>query len=94
MAISSTLNCPGSGGQNLTREEKFGDIESVKATSELTSPVSGEVVQANAELQDQPELINDDPYNKGWMLIVKLSDPAQLDELMDAEHYLRYLEGR
>ena len=81
-------------GQNVTREEKFGDIESVKATSELISPVSGEIVQFNAELQDHPEFINDDPYDRGWMLEVKLSDPTQLDELMGAEHYLQYLEGR
>jgi glycine cleavage system H protein len=88
------VELPWEGGQNITREEKFGDIESVKATSELLSPVSGEIVQTNKELQGQPELINDDPYDKGWMLVVKLSDPAQLDELMDAEHYLQYLEGR
>ncbi len=88
------IELPWEGGQNVTREEKFGDIESVKATSELLSPVSGEIVQTNKELQEQPELINDDPYGKGWMLVVKLSDPAQLDELMDAEHYLQYLEGR
>jgi glycine cleavage system H protein len=88
------IELPWEGTQNVTREAKFGDIESVKATSELTSPVSGEVVQANEELKEHPELINDDPYDKGWMLIVKLSDPSQLDELMDAERYLQYLEGR
>ena len=88
------VELPWEGGQNVTREEKFGDIESVKATSELLSPVSGEIVQTNKELEEQPELINDDPYDEGWMLVVKLSDPAQLDELMDAEHYLQYLEGR
>jgi glycine cleavage system H protein len=88
------IELPWGSGQNVTREEKFGDIESVKATSELTSPISGEVVEANEELKDYPELVNDDPYDKGWMLIVKFSDPAQLDELMDGEHYLQYLEGR
>jgi glycine cleavage system H protein len=88
------VELPLEGGQNVTRDEKFGDIESVKATSELLAPVSGEIVQANADLQNQPELINDDPYDKGWMLIVKLSDPAELDELMDAEQYLQYLKER
>jgi glycine cleavage system H protein len=88
------VELPWGGGQNVTRDEKFGDIESVKATSELLSPVSGEIVQANAELQNQPELINDDPYDKGWMLIVKLSDPTELDALMDTEQYLQYLGGR
>ena len=88
------IELPWEAGQNVTREAKFGDIESVKATSELLSPVSGEVVQVNAELQEHPEFINDDPYDTGWVLEVKLSDLAQLDELMDAEHYLQYLEGR
>jgi glycine cleavage system H protein len=88
------IELPWQGGQNVTREEKFGDLESVKATSELISPVSGAVVQTNEELQEHPELINDDPYAKGWMLVVELSNPAELDELMDAEQYLEYLEGR
>jgi glycine cleavage system H protein len=88
------VELPWQSGQNVTREAKFGDIESVKATSELLSPVSGEVVQVNTELQTHPEFINDDPYDKGWMMEVKLSDPTQLDELMDAEAYLQYLEGR
>jgi len=81
-------------GQNVEHETKFGDIESVKATSELLSPISGEVVKANEELRDHPEYINDDPYDQGWMLVVKLSNPAELDGLMNAEQYLRYLEGR
>jgi glycine cleavage system H protein len=88
------IELPWQSGQNVAREEKFGDLESVKATSELVSPVSGKVVQVNEELQAHPELINDDPYDKGWMLIVELSDPAELDELMDAEQYVEYLEGR
>ena len=88
------IELPWDGGKNVTYEEKFGDLESVKATSELMSPVSGEVVRSNGELKNTPELINDDPYDKGWMLVVKLSDPAQLDALMDAQQYLKYLEGR
>jgi glycine cleavage system H protein len=88
------VELPWGGQQYVTQAEKFGDIESVKATSELTSPVSGAVIQANEELKEHPELINDDPYNEGWMLIVKLSEPTELNELMDAESYLQYLEGR
>ena len=88
------IELPWQSGQTITREEKFGDIESVKATSELLAPISGEVVQINAELQDHPEFINDDPYDKGWMLEVKLSASTELDELMDSDHYLQYLEGR
>ena len=88
------IELPWQGGQSITREEKFGDLESVKATSELISPISGTVVQINEELQAHPELINDDPYDKGWMLIVELSNPTELDNLMDAKQYLEYLEGR
>ena len=88
------IELPWQGGQSITREEKFGDLESVKATSELISPISGTVVQINEELQAHPELINDDPYDKGWMLIVELSNPTELDQLMDAKQYLEYLEGR
>lgn len=81
-------------GQKIKSEEKFGDIESVKATSELVSPVSGEVVKTNSALKDRPELINDNPYDEGWMLVVRLSDPAELDNLMSAEQYETYLQGR
>ncbi len=88
------IELPWQGGQSITREEKFGDLESVKATSELISPISGTVVQINEELQAHPELINDNPYDKGWMLVVELSNPAELDKLMDAKQYLEYLEGR
>ncbi|HLZ81831.1 MAG TPA: glycine cleavage system protein GcvH [Ktedonobacteraceae bacterium] len=80
--------------QSVTREAKFGDIESVKATSELLSPLSGRVVKVNEALKDQPELINDDPYDKGWMLVVKMSNPAELDGLMSADQYQAYLQGR
>jgi glycine cleavage system H protein len=88
------VELPWDAGQSVEHDTKFGDIESVKATSELISPVSGEVVQANEELKDHPELINDYPYEKGWMLRVKLSVPAQLDGLMDADQYVQYLQGR
>ncbi len=88
------IELPWEAGQQIAYDEKFGDIESVKATSELVSPLGGSIIQANAALKDQPELINDDPYNQGWMLTVKLSDPAQLDSLMDVDQYLQYLQGR
>jgi glycine cleavage system H protein len=80
--------------QSVAHEAKFGDIESVKATSELLSPISGQVVKVNEALKDQPELINDDPYDKGWMLVVKMSNPAELDGLMSADQYQAYLQGR
>ena len=88
------IELPWDASQSVSCEAKFGDIESVKATSELISPVSGEVVKANEALKDQPELINDDPYNEGWMITVKLSNPAELDSLMDSAQYEAYLQGR
>jgi glycine cleavage system H protein len=81
-------------GQSVAAEAKFGDIESVKATSELISPISGEVVKVNEDLKDHPEEINDDPYGKGWMIVVKFSNPAEFDQLMTADEYLKYLQGR
>ena len=88
------IELPWEGTQSVSCEAKFGDIESVKATSELVSPLSGAVVKVNEELKDRPELINDNPYDEGWMLVVKLSDPAELDGLMSADEYQAYLQGR
>lgn len=88
------IELPWDTSQSVSQETKFGDIESVKATSELTSPVSGAVVKANEALKDQPELINDNPYDQGWMLVVKMSNPAELNSLMSAEQYEAYLQGR
>jgi glycine cleavage system H protein len=87
------VELPWDAGQ-VACETKFGDIESVKATTELISPISGDIVQVNEELKDHPEVINECPYDEGWMLVVKLSNPVELDGLMDADHYLKYLEGR
>ena len=81
-------------GQNVTHEAHFGDIESVKATSELMSPLSGEVVKINADLRDHPEHINDDPYKQGWMYVIKMANPNELNDLMDVQQYLKYIQGR
>ena len=88
------IELPWGSAQGVSHETKFGDIESVKATSELISPVSGEVVKVNEELKDRPELINENPYEDGWMLVVKMSNPAELDNLMTADEYKAYLQGR
>jgi len=72
--------------------EKFGEIESVKAVSELFSPVSGEVTEINAALADNPERVNDSPYDEGWMAKVRLDDPSELDKLMTAEQYDQYIQ--
>ena len=79
--------------RELKAGEHFGDIESVKATSELFAPVGGQVIRVNEALRDQPELVNSDPYGKGWMLVVRLSNPADLDKLMDAAAYTRFLDA-
>ncbi|HET9920996.1 MAG TPA: glycine cleavage system protein GcvH [Ktedonobacteraceae bacterium] len=88
------IELPWDAAQDIADEEKFGDIESVKATSELVSPISGEIVKVNENLKDHPELINDSPYKEGWMVTIKLSRPEELDNLMSADQYREYLEGR
>ncbi len=88
------IELPWDAGQDVADEVKFGDIESVKATSELISPISGSIVGVNLDLKENPELINDYPYDKGWMLRIKVTNPAEIDALMDADAYLKYLQGR
>jgi glycine cleavage system H protein len=79
-------------GTELEQGDELGSIESVKAVSELFSPVSGEVVEVNEALAEKPELVNTDPYGDGWMIRVKLATPEEVDELMDAEEYEEYVE--
>ncbi|MDZ7773990.1 MAG: glycine cleavage system protein GcvH [Balneolaceae bacterium] len=74
-------------GTEVDREEVFGTVEAVKTVSDLFAPVSGEITEVNARLEDEPELVNDDPYGEGWMITIKPDDPSQLDELMSAEDY-------
>ena len=78
-------------GRALKAGEEFGTVESVKAVSELTSPVSGEVTAVNTELEDHPEIVNEDPYDKGWMLKLRLSEPSELESLMDAAAYQKHI---
>jgi len=78
-------------GTNIAYLEKFGEIESVKAVSELYSPVSGQVVEVNTGLVDNPQWVNDSPYGDGWMLRVRLSDPSEIDKLLSAAEYDDYL---
>ncbi len=79
-------------GSELEAGDELGSIESVKAVSELFSPVTGEVVEVNELLADNPALVNTDPFGDGWMVRIKLSDPTEMDELMSAEEYDEYLE--
>ena len=81
-------------GAALTQFEKMGEIESVKAVSDLYSPVGGEVLERNEQLQDSPELVNDGPYDSGWMVKVSLTDASELDNLMSAAEYDAYLAAQ
>lgn len=74
-------------GTKVEKGKSFGTIEAVKAVSDLFAPVSGEVVEVNPETKDHPEMVNKDPYGKGWMVKISIADPAQLDALLDVQAY-------
>jgi len=79
-------------GKQLTQLAVFGEIESVKAVSELYSPVGGEVIESNQALADKPELINESPYGDGWLMKVRLADEGEVDKLLTADQYGDYIE--
>lgn len=79
-------------GRILARDEIFGTVESVKAVSDLYSPVSGEVIESNTTIGDATETVNEDPYGRGWMIKVRLAHPADLDELLSAGDYGKVIE--
>ena len=74
-------------GETLAREAVFGSIEAVKTVSDLFMPVGGEVSEVNPKLEDNPELVNSDPYGEGWMIKVKMTNPSEVGSLLDAEAY-------
>jgi glycine cleavage system H protein len=78
-------------GTSMTAGDSYSEVESVKAVSDVIAPLSGEVTEVNAGLSDSPELINDDPYGQGWLVRVKLSDTAEVDQLLDADAYRQLL---
>jgi glycine cleavage system H protein len=78
-------------GEQVTKDEVFGTVESVKAVSDLFAPLSGKVLKVNSPLSDSPEYVNDDPYDEGWMLEVELSNPGETQQLMNAEQYRAFL---
>ena len=80
-------------GATISAAQKLGEIESVKAVSELFAPVSGEVTEANDGLADSPEAVNDDPYGDGWMVKMRLSAAAELDGLLSADEYEAFIEA-
>lgn len=74
-------------GTDFSQDDTFGTVEAVKTVSDLYAPVDGEIVEINEALEDEPELVNDDPYGEGWMVKIKLSEVSQLEDLLSAEEY-------
>jgi len=81
-------------GSTIAKDESYGEVESVKAVSDLVSPLSGEVLEVNAKVVDEPETVNEDPYGDGWLVRIRLSDPSEVDSLLDAAAYRRHVESQ
>ena len=77
---------------DIEANSEIGEIESTKATSSIISPVSGKVTEINEDLAESPEVLNDDPYGKGWIAVITVDDSSEADDLMDASEYLKYVE--
>ena len=80
-------------GAAVTKDQTYAEVESVKAVSDVFAPLSGEIVEVNEALGDSPERINQDPYGEGWMIKVRMSDPSEVDRLMDVEAYKEMLQS-
>lgn len=80
-------------GDSLSAGDTLGEVESVKAVSDVYTPLSGEIVEVNDDLNDTPELVNEDPYGKGWVIKIRLTDPAETADLLDMEAYQKNCEG-
>ncbi len=78
-------------GATIAKDSSYGEVESVKAVSDLIAPLSGEVLEVNAKVVDAPETVNDDPYGDGWLIRIRLSDASEIDELLDADGYRRFV---
>lgn len=78
--------------EEIDKEEVFGTVEAVKTVSDLFLPFDGEIIEFNEELEDEPELVNEDPYGKGWMIKARIKDTEQLDDLIDAAAYKAHIE--
>ena len=81
-------------GAAVTKDQSYGEVESVKAVSDLISPLSGEVVAVNEKVIDEPETVNDDPYGEGWLIRIRLTNPAEVDSLLDAAAYREQLAAQ
>jgi glycine cleavage system H protein len=82
---------PPEDGTTLTKDASYGEVESVKAVSDLIAPLSGELLEVNPKVVEAPETVNEDPYGEGWLVRVALSDPSELEALMDAAEYERFV---
>ncbi|MGH3134169.1 MAG: glycine cleavage system protein GcvH [Gaiellaceae bacterium] len=78
---------PPEAGSTVTKDTACGEVESVKAVSDVIAPLSGEVLEVNRKAVDEPEIVNEDPYGEGWLIRIRISDPSEADALMDAEAY-------
>ena len=79
-------------GSTITKDSSYGEVESVKAVSDLISPLSGEVLEVNAKVVDAPETVNEDPYGDGWLIRIRMSSPDELDQLLDVAAYKKVLD--
>ena len=84
---------PPEAGAQVTKDEAYAEVESVKAVSDVFAPLSGEIIEVNEALADSPEKINQDPYGDGWLVRVRLSDPGEIDKLLDVDAYRKLLQG-
>jgi glycine cleavage system H protein len=83
---------PPSEGATVSKDASYGEVESVKAVSDLISPLSGEVLEVNQKVVDAPETVNEDPYGEGWLIRVRMSNPAERDELLNVESYKKVVD--
>lgn len=81
-------------GTTVTANQEIGEVESTKATSNIYTPVSGKIIEVNTTLQDHPEYLNKDPYGQGWIAVVEMASPAEMDALMTAEQYEEFLSSQ
>lgn len=79
-------------GARIEKDATYGEVESVKAVSDLIAPLSGQVVEVNQKVVEEPETVNADPYGEGWLVRIKLTDPAEIDDLLDADAYKKLVE--
>jgi glycine cleavage system H protein len=82
---------PPAEGSSTTKDSSYGEVESVKAVSDVIAPLSGEILEVNQKVVDAPETVNEDPYGEGWLIRIRLSDPSEVDSLLDVDSYKQHL---